>query len=103
MSAKLIIGERQSGRTTELIKAVAEAEKHGVVCYIVCHNHEECYRIAQQAKEMDVGMIGFPLTYDEFLHRSYAGQNVDKIYIDNLRMFLAHICKPDVEIDTVVW
>lgn len=102
MALKLVIGERQSGRTNDLIKASAEAEREGKTTYIVCHSHDEAYRISQVAKEMEVN-IGFPLTYDELLHRSYAGQSVDILYIDNLRMLLRHICKPDVEIDTVVW
>jgi F0F1-type ATP synthase alpha subunit len=97
---KLIIGDRQSGRTTDLIKAAAEDEARGVVCYIVCHSQEEAYRIAQEARKMRLN-IGFPLTYDEFIHRSYSGTNIDKFYIDNLRMFLAHICP--ISIETVVW
>jgi hypothetical protein len=97
---KLIVGERSSGRTIELIKAAAEAESKGHVCYIVCHSQEEAHRISRLAELMEL-RIGFPLTYDEFLHRSYAGSNIDKFYIDNLRMLLAHIC--NVDIDTVVW
>lgn len=97
---KLVISERQSGRTTDLIKAVAENEAHGVVCYIVCHSQEEAFRIVKEAGKLKLD-ISFPLTYDEFLHRSYSGRNIDKFYIDNLRMFLTHIS--NVPIDTVVW
>jgi hypothetical protein len=97
---RLIIGDRQSGRTTDLIKAAANDEAHGIVCYIVCHSQEEAYRISQEAQKMELS-IGFPLTYDEFIHRSYSGTNIDKFYIDNLRMFLTHIS--NVPIDTVVW
>jgi hypothetical protein len=97
---KLIIGDRQSGRTTDLIKAAAEEEAHGVVCYIVCHSQEEAYRISQEAQKMELS-IGFPLTYDEFIHRSYHGTNIDKFYIDNLRMFFSHIS--NVPIEMVVW
>lgn len=97
---KLIVGDRQSGRTTDLIKAAAEEEAHGVVCYIVCHSQEECYRISQVAQQMELS-IGFPITYDEFVHRSYAGHNIDKFYIDNLRAFFAHIS--NVPIDIMVW
>lgn len=100
MTPKLVVGGRQTGRTTELIKAAAESESDGEVCYIVCHSQDEAYRISQLAQEMGLS-IGFPLTYDEFLYRSYVGQNVDKIYIDNLQFMLRHICK--VKIDTVVW
>ena len=102
MLPKLIIGDRKSGRTTDLIITSAAAERKGIVSYIVCHSHQEAYRIAEFAKEKELN-IGFPLTYDEFLHRSYVGQNVDVLYIDNLHMLLQHICKPDVEIDLVVW
>jgi hypothetical protein len=97
---KLIIGDRQSGRTTDLIKAAAEDETQGIVCYIVCHSREEAYRISQLAQDMDL-MYRFPITYDEFLHGEYSGINIKKFYIDNLRMFLAHIT--NVPIDTVVW
>jgi hypothetical protein len=97
---KLIVGDRQSGRTTDLIKAAAKDEEHGIVCYIVCHSREEAYRISQEAQKMELS-IGFPLSYDEFLYRSYSGSNIDKFYIDNLNMFLTHICP--IPIDTVVW
>lgn len=97
---KLIVGDRGSGRTIDLIKSAAEAESKGHVCYIVCHSQEEAHRIARIAQLMEL-QIGFPLTYDEFLHRSYAGQNIHKFYIDNLQMMLRYIC--NVEIDTVVW
>jgi hypothetical protein len=100
MLPKLIVGDRHSGRTIELIKAAAKAESNGYTCYIVCHSREEARRIAERAETMGL-RIGFPLTYDEFIHRSYAGNNVDRFYIDNLRMLLTHICP--VNIDTVVW
>jgi hypothetical protein len=100
MRPKLIIGERQSGRTTELIKATAADEAHGHVSYIVCHSQEEAYRISQVAEKMELS-IGFPLTYREFLDRQYSGKNIDKFYIDNLSMLLAYICP--VSIEMVVW
>jgi hypothetical protein len=100
LKPKLIVGDRQSGRTTDLIRAAAADDYNGVVCYIVCHSHEEAYRISKLAESMKLS-IGFPLTYDEFLHRSYAGSNIDKLYIDNLSMLLSHIST--VTIDTVVW
>lgn len=98
---KLIIGDRHSGRTTDLIKSVAEFEERGVVCYIVCHSQEEASRIFRVAEKMKLS-ISFPLTYDEFLYRSYSGHNIDNFFIDNLRMFLAHI-SPQVPIEAVVW
>ena len=100
LKPKLIIGNRQSGRTTELIKAAAEAEAKGEVCYIVCHSHDEAYRISKVAIDLNLP-IGFPLTYEEFLHRSYVGKNIDKFYIDNLAGMLGYIST--VKIETVVW
>ena len=97
---KLIVAERQSGRTADLIKASAADESNGLCTYIVCHSQEEAFRIKELAKQMEL-QIGFPLTYDEFLHMRYSGQNIDKFYIDNMRRLLAHICS--IEIDTVVW
>lgn len=97
---KLIIGDRGTGRTTDLIRASADDEAHGVVSYIVCHNQEECYRISKLAQEMELH-IGFPITYEEFLHGKYSGTNIDKFYIDNLHRLLARMCP--IEIDTVVW
>ena len=97
---KLIVGDRQSGRTTDLIKAAVDDEAHGLCVYIVCHSQEEAYRISREAEQMELS-VRFPITYDEFLHRSYSGVNIDKLYIDNLRMFLDHISL--VPIDTVVW
>jgi len=100
MPPKLIVGDRQSGRTIDLIKAAAEAELKGHTCYIVCHSHEEAHRIARIAELMELN-IGFPLTYEEFIHRQYSGTNIDKFYIDNLHKLLVRMCP--VDIDMVVW
>jgi hypothetical protein len=97
---KLIVGDRQSGRTSDLIRAAADDEAHGLCVYIVCHSQEECFRIAREAEQMELN-VRFPITYDEFLHRSYSGVNIDKLYIDNLRMLLEHISI--VPIEAVVW
>lgn len=97
---KLIVGDRQSGRTTDLIKAVADDMAHGLTSYIVCHTSQDAYRIAQEAQKMELD-ISFSITYEEFIHRQYSGKNIDKLYIDNLRMFLKHISI--VPIEAVVW
>ena len=100
MDPKLIISERRTGRTTDLIKRSAEDESRGLCTYIVCHSQAEAYRIRAKAEEMEL-TIGFPLTYDEFLQCQYHDTNIDKFYIDNFRMLFKHICP--VEIDTIVW
>lgn len=84
---KLLYKHRQTGRTTELIQRCAKAEKNGEVSYIVCHTQNEAYRIAERAKQMNL-IIGFPITFDEFLNHSYAGQNIDNFFIDNADMLL---------------
>src|SRR6266576_2278619 len=98
-SVRLIIGGRQSGRTTELINRAAESELKGEVCYIVCHNQREASRIADLAKEMGK-TIGFPITYEELLSRHYAGRYIHHLYIDNADYLLSYIAH--VPIDSIV-
>jgi hypothetical protein len=98
MTTKLIVGGRQSGRTTELIKMAAEAEANGAVSYIVCHSHNEAYRISQEARRMGL-RIGFPITYDEFLIGSHS-RFIKKFYIDNVEMLLQRLAG-HVEVDAI--
>lgn len=79
---RVICSGRKTSRTTQLIEMCAEAEKRGEASYIVCHSHEEAYRIAQKAKELNL-FIGFPLIYDEFLSREYYGNGIKNFFIDN--------------------
>ena len=82
VTMRVIASSRQTGRTSQLIGLCAAAEKRGEVSYIVCDNHDEAYRINQVAEEIGC-FIGFPLTYDEFLQHSYAGNNISHFFIDN--------------------
>lgn len=79
---EIIVGGRQSGRTTRLIELAAAEEAAGRICYIVCAYHAEAYRIAKQAEAMNLS-IGFPIMYTEFLDKQYYGQNIDCFLIDN--------------------
>ena len=90
MKTELIMGGRQSGRTTKLIEMAAESEARGEVCYIVCHSHTEAYRISQIARRRGLN-IGFPLTYDEFLQRKYHAHNIHHLYIDNAEMLIQYM------------
>lgn len=86
---KVIRGARQSGKTTELIRLSAQHQ----YAPIVCATHAEAYRIAEQAREMEV-QIPFPLTYDEFRARKYEGRHIDAFYIDNadhILQYMTHV------------
>lgn len=68
---KIIYGGRQTGKTKKLIELAAEAEARGECSYIVCHSHNEAYRIAKVAEEMEK-FIRFPIIYDELLAKQYS-------------------------------
>lgn len=84
---KVILRPRKTGRTEELIRLCAEAEKRGETSYIVCNSHQEAYRISQLAEELKL-QIGFPITTYEFLARKYSAANIKNFYFDNVDHFL---------------
>lgn len=96
----IIAGGRQTAKTTKLIEMAAEAESRGEVCYIVCHNRAEAYRIASIAKRKEL-TIGFPLTYDEFLDRKYHGGHIHHVYIDNAEQLLQRLSLVPIEAMTI--
>jgi hypothetical protein len=69
---------RQGGKTTDLIRLAADG-----FLYIVCVNHAEAYRIAEQAREMGFD-IPFPMTWNEFVHDPPQGRQIKGFVIDNL-------------------
>jgi hypothetical protein len=79
---KIILRRRQSGRTDELIRMCAAAEKLGEVSYIICLDQPEASRIFQRAHELDL-VIGFPITLNEFLKHEYYARTIKNFYIDN--------------------
>jgi hypothetical protein len=97
----IIASGRQTGRTTELIKRSAEAESQRRVNYIITHSHSEAFRISKQAEELGL-KIGFPLTFDEFLSRGYAGQNISHFYIDNAEMLIQRLTPIKIEAITIL-
>lgn len=90
---KVICKARRAGKTTDIIKACKE---YGG--YIVCRNHEECYRVAKVAQEIGVN-IPFPMSYDEFLNGLYYIPGTKCLHIDDIDMLLQQISK--VPIHTV--
>lgn len=97
---RVILAPRKSSRTTRLIEMCAEKEALGEISYIITSNHRQAYNIAQKAKEMGL-MIGFPLTYAEFLERKWAGTHIKHFFIDNLDHFIGGLAAP-VNVEAVV-
>jgi hypothetical protein len=96
---RIIIGDRQTGKTQTLIRLCAEAEANGEVSYIVCHNRREAYRIAKLAEELNL-KIGFPITYDEFLNlrgRSF----ITRFFIDNADYLLKYLTPYTIDTVTI--
>lgn len=83
MKIELRIGGRRSGRTTDCIKWAAEHN-----AYIVCANHNQARRIADQAREMDLN-IRFPITFDEA--RDMRGSFPTTFAVDNADLFLRYV------------
>lgn len=78
---KTIIGDRGTGKTTELIKISAKTQN-----YIVCAGFREAAGIEKMAKSMNL-KIPFPITYYEFLERKYYSKNINGFLIDDLERF----------------
>jgi len=95
---RIIYNGRKTNRTTTLIQLCAEAEARHEVSYIVCHNQQEAYRIAQKAKAMGLN-IGFPLTYDELLNDQY---HCKHLFIDNVEKLLARIARVNIAAITLL-
>lgn len=84
---KVILRERHSGRTQDLILMCSQAELRGEVSYIVCSGLEEARRIFEEAKALE-SPIAMPITYYEFRAQQYAGRNIQNFFIDNADHFL---------------
>lgn len=84
---EIILKNRQSGKTTDLIRKCALDGG-----YIVCNSIKEAHRIFEQSKKMKVN-IPLPITYNEFLNGHYYAQGIETVYIDNADLFLQSISK----------
>ena len=84
---KVIHKPRQAGKTTELIKLASQEGG-----YIVCHSHDEAYRISKTAEELGKQIL-FPITYDEYITGSFCGKNIKAFYIDNVEFLLSIIAR----------
>ena len=93
---KCIIRPRQLGKTTELIKLASK----GRYKLIVCHNQNEARRIFKLARNMDLN-IPLPISYREFLDKSYCGNNIEAFLIDNVDLFLGYLTEVPIEVITI--
>lgn len=79
---KLIIKERQTGKTTELIQMSADTG-----AYIVCINRLEAHRVFRVAHDQGLH-IPNPITFDDFFRRKW-GRFIPGFLFDNFDVFLA--------------
>lgn len=93
---RVIAGGRKSSRTTRLIEMSAQAALDGKVSYIVCASHEQARSIFQKAKEMSLD-IPFPISYLDFMNRSYGKHHTDSFLIDNADHLLQGLTTVDIE------
>lgn len=84
---KIITGERQSGKTTKLIRIAAETG-----AYIVCRSIEEAQRIHKLSRDKGV-KIPLPVTYKEFLQSTVRNRYV----VDNADDLLQYISRGRIE------
>ena len=83
MIEKLILGDRQSGKTTELIK---ESARTGAYIVVSCKN--EARNVFRLSKELGLN-IPYPLTVNEMIYESPSSYIFQKgILIDNLERIL---------------
>jgi hypothetical protein len=97
---KVILRPRGTGRTEELIRLCAEAEKRGEVSYIICNSHDEAYRISMVAEELKL-RIAFPITTVEFLERRYSAGNIKNFYFDNVDHFIQAMTNVQIQAVTM--
>ena len=67
---EIIVSERQTGKTMQLIKKSAESRG-----YIVVANSQRAVMVFEMARSMNL-KIPFPLTFDEFLGQVYFGRGI---------------------------
>lgn len=92
---KVIADDRQTGKTTELIKMSAETG-----FYIVCHSRREAGRVFRVAIESDL-VIPFPKTHREFLAHQYYSPGIKGFLIDNLDLLVLSLTDVLVEAVTI--
>lgn len=93
---KLIIADRQTGKTRELIEK-CHKDNYSI---IVCPNDVMCKITFDMAKDLNMP-IPMPITFREFASGKWCGTFIDKFYFDELQYSLQSMAK-GVNIGTVV-
>lgn len=81
---ELILGNRRSGKTKELIERCSK-DNYSI---IVCPNRAMCKITVDMANDMDKP-IPMPITFEEFCLQRYMGRIINKFYFDELQMSLS--------------
>lgn len=84
---QVIVGERQSGRTTNLIKQAAEGW-----LYIVTLDCQRRRFVADHARKLGLD-IPFPITFQDFLHGRFHRPGIRGFLIDDADTMLQHLAK----------
>ena len=95
---EIILGKRNSGKTTELIKRSA---KDGI--YILTNTSAQARLIFDQAKRMGYD-IPFPVSWNDFTRTAFLGSSIrkDGLLIDQADMLLSRIFG-NIPIHAVTW
>lgn len=82
---KVIVRERQSGKTTDLIKRASEDW-----LYIVCPTRQMAQHTFDLARKMELD-IPFPITFDEFARGGVHRPGIRGFLFDDLDTLLHHL------------
>lgn len=93
---KLIIADRQTGKTRKLIEQ-CHKDRYSI---IVCPTMAMCSSVFKEAQDLGM-LIPYPITFYDFVKGNWRGRFIDKFYFDELQMSLEKVAKGNC-IGTVV-
>lgn len=90
----IIIADRRSGKTTELIKLCKKLNEESDMqdTVIVALNHKDAHNIMDMARKMGYKGMPFPLTLDEV--RAYGPTIYRRLLIDNIDVLMQQVVAP---------
>lgn len=80
---EIILGNRGSGKTVELIKACAK-DNNGV---IVCVTKRSCKYVFETSKRLGYSIF-YPISFQDFINENYNGCLFKNFYFDNIDLCL---------------
>lgn len=93
---KLLIANRQTGKTRELIEK-CHADDYSI---IVCPNRAMCKITFDMAKDLNMP-IPMPITFKEFAAGKWNGTFIDRFFFDEIQISLENMAR-GVPVDTVI-